>query len=667
MKCRLFHHDAFDLKVNRSLRLLLLVVLATLAIPSHAAANSLSEAQRAFAEGRFEEAAELYQVLADEKPADPRLWFNQGTAALAAGHPLEALDSLTRALDSSDVRLQRDTFYNSALAHYQAAADFIKEQSPREARRHLESAIAHLNTALDLDPEFADARFNAETISQFYQSLLFEVNLQATPPEGGAVEGGGTFLEGESISLRAFPQDGWRFVQWTEDPARTPRNANVSSTATFGTPTEPPAPQTTGQSSDKVFSKPRETVTDYLVPASSTTVTGHFIRTWQLQVETADPSAGTAGTSGTFDDQTSAPLKAEAQPHWAFERWEGEGIENPEAAETSVLMDADKTVTAHFTPAWYLEMEAVPPVHVEGLEPGTVQAGQLQPGSGYFAKNKPVEIMAAAVPGWEFSHWVGDGIDDPQSPSTTVMLDQNRKVTAVFRRTTKVILYALPPEGGKVSGAGDFPDRSEILLTAEPNRPEPSGGATSAGNAPTSPSAAPQGTSYSFERWVGRGIDPQRATEPETTLIVDGEHDIAAIFKSDDSSSDENSQDNQDQNNQDNQDQQNQQDSQDSNKSDQNQDPSQNEQSPDEQEQEQEQEPEQPDDQENDPEQPEPSGDSPNDQTGQQNHAEPQPLPGAMTREQAAQLLERLQRIEQKLPASSEAVEASQNTTGRDW
>ena len=41
-------------------------------------------------------------------------------------------------------------------------------------------------------------------------------------------------------------------------------------------------------------------------------------------------------------------------------------------------------------------------------------------------------IFAAAYPGYRFSHWVGTGILDSNSYSTSVDFDENTSVTAVF-------------------------------------------------------------------------------------------------------------------------------------------------------------------------------------------------------------------------------------------
>lgn len=72
---------------------------------------------------------------------------------------------------------------------------------------------------------------------------------------------------------------------------------------------------------------------------------------WALGVEASPTEGGTATGGGMYLDGDHAPLSAAPAGGWRFRFWSGSGIADTNAPVTSVVMDADKLVTAHFGPA----------------------------------------------------------------------------------------------------------------------------------------------------------------------------------------------------------------------------------------------------------------------------------------------------------------------------
>jgi hypothetical protein len=72
-----------------------------------------------------------------------------------------------------------------------------------------------------------------------------------------------------------------------------------------------------------------------------------------LLTVTADPpDGGTVTGSGAYVSGAVASVTATAAPGWTFLYWTGP-VTDPDAAATTVLMDADTTVTAHFAQTWF--------------------------------------------------------------------------------------------------------------------------------------------------------------------------------------------------------------------------------------------------------------------------------------------------------------------------
>ncbi|HOL18441.1 MAG TPA: hypothetical protein PLY40_09190, partial [Bacillota bacterium] len=118
-------------------------------------------------------------------------------------------------------------------------------------------------------------------------------------------------------------------------------------------------------------------------------------------------------------------------------------------------------------------------------------AGSVDPGAGTHALEKDKLVIVAAEPdeGWVFSHWVGP-VTDPKSPRTTLTLDSDIELEAVFvEEDPGYYAFTLQTRGrGEV-----FPDpgKHEFLSTEE--------GSLIAVKATPAPG-------YVFDRWTVNGL-----------------------------------------------------------------------------------------------------------------------------------------------------------------
>jgi hypothetical protein len=228
-------------------------------------------------------------------------------------------------------------------------------------------------------------------------------------------------------------------------------------------------------------------------------------------------------------------------------------------------------------------------------------------GKGSYPKGARAKITAVIKPGYAFSHWIGEGVENPDQAETTILMDQHRKIKPVIERVWNVIARAEPEEGGTTEGSGQHAIGTNISLKATPAE------------------------GYTFVSWEGQDIE--KPSEPEISIKVGtGPIDLVARFKSDkeDNSSEQQPEPkDQEQKDQD----KSQQDSADEPQA-------------------QPQEPEQ---------QPEESAEP---------EAQDEPESSAdITKEEALQLLDGLKDQEKKLPASPESLHEGtlHKTQGRDW
>ena len=146
----------------------------------------------------------------------------------------------------------------------------------------------------------------------------------------------------------------------------------------------------------------------------------------------------------SYEEDTVVDIEADPEEGWEFSHWEGEVAES-ESLETTVLMDGDKTVKAIFEEE-ELVVEFSLTMEVEGQ--GTVTP---EVGTHSFEEDTIVEIEAEPAEGWEFSHWEGE-VAESESPETTVLMDGDKTVKAIFEEENDFFRYS-EDYSGWVDGA----------------------------------------------------------------------------------------------------------------------------------------------------------------------------------------------------------------------
>ncbi len=185
---------------------------------------------------------------------------------------------------------------------------------------------------------------------------------------------------------------------------------------------------------------------------------------------------------------------AEARDLWAaaLDNY-GNTLElNPEAADAAANEEAVRrdiaTITRH------LRVAVHPP------EGGTVEGG------GAFARGYEVPVRARANDGWRFGTWAGDGIDDPESEETTVTLDQDREIAAVFVKVWNLTVESADPELGTAGTSGVYDEGADIPVEAEAF------------------------DYYAFTHWEGEGLEVDDPEAARTTVRLSQDARVRAHF-----------------------------------------------------------------------------------------------------------------------------------------
>ncbi|MBR3491586.1 MAG: hypothetical protein IKH44_04730, partial [Bacteroidales bacterium] len=153
------------------------------------------------------------------------------------------------------------------------------------------------------------------TLVANFSLLQFDITVSALPDEGGSVTGGGTYQYGQSCTLTAMANEGYTFINWTE-------NGNVvSSNASY----------------------------TFNVEANRSLVANFSLNSYTI-IATANPSnGGTVSGAGNHNYGASCTLTATAASGFTFANWTENGNVVSTEATYSFIVSGDRTLVANFS------------------------------------------------------------------------------------------------------------------------------------------------------------------------------------------------------------------------------------------------------------------------------------------------------------------------------
>lgn len=135
-------------------------VFALAAMLSSAQASPQS-AEQAYKKGDFPTAKEQYEEAAAQHPDTAPLQFDLGAAAYKSGEFDTALPAFQKALDTDQLPVQQQAYYNMGNTQYRLGQK-TEKSSPQETIKTWQSAVQSYDAALKLKPDDADAKFNRD-------------------------------------------------------------------------------------------------------------------------------------------------------------------------------------------------------------------------------------------------------------------------------------------------------------------------------------------------------------------------------------------------------------------------------------------------------------------------------------------------------------------------
>lgn len=175
--------------------------------------------------------------------------------------------------------------------------------------------------------------------------------------------------------------------------------------------------------------------------SSTKTATFKINQKWSLT-----PTAGTGGTvtpntTTELTDGVKHPITATPNTGYRFNKWVGSGITNPNSATTTILMDRKQTPKAQFIKIYTLTIQK------ESIKGGNGTINIL--GTKTYDTGTVVTLVATPNANSLFSGWIGP-VDDPTNPTTTITMNDDYTITALFTKTDQIVVDPNTIDFGKV-------------------------------------------------------------------------------------------------------------------------------------------------------------------------------------------------------------------------
>ena len=130
--------------------------------------GAASDALKNYARGKFSQARSEFERLARKSPDDSRLRYNAGAAAFQDEDYDTALKHFNQTLSARDLKLQQQSYYNLGNTHFRLGE---KTDDAKEKQQQWEQAIHQYESALKLNTNDVDAKFNVEVVKKKLEEL----------------------------------------------------------------------------------------------------------------------------------------------------------------------------------------------------------------------------------------------------------------------------------------------------------------------------------------------------------------------------------------------------------------------------------------------------------------------------------------------------------------
>ena len=258
-----------------------------------------------------------------------------------------------------------------------------------------------------------------------FQLNNYVISVTANPTNGGSVSGGGVFHYGDNCTVIASSNNGYNFINWTENGNPVSNQPSYTFTIT----------------SDRNLVA-NFTTQNYIITAIANPIEGGIV----------------SGTGG-YNYGDNCTLTATANTGYSFQRWTKNGTQVSTNPTYSFTVTESATFVAHFAlESHTINVAANPP------------EGGIVSGGGTFSYGQTCTVIASANIGFVFVRWMEDGMQVSDQPNYTFTVTCDRNLTAYFSPMSYEITAETNPENsGTIFGTGLYLSGETATLSVVPN------------------------------------------------------------------------------------------------------------------------------------------------------------------------------------------------------
>lgn len=215
----------------------------------------------------------------------------------------------------------------------------------------------------------------------------YAISVTASDTDGGTVSGGGTYLDGQTVTVAAVAGDGYEFVGWSE-------NGSIVST-------------------EAVYS---------FQAAADRNLSAQFVKTHVITLLVDPAGGGTTTGGGTVLEGAQVTVTAVPDGGYRFVAWKSDGEQVSTSNPYTFVATGDQTLTAVFeeVPVYAITAAIDPP------DAGTVT------GAGQYQEGATVTLTAVVNDGYDFTGWQENGVVVSTDNPYTFTAAGDRTFMAVF-------------------------------------------------------------------------------------------------------------------------------------------------------------------------------------------------------------------------------------------
>ena len=223
------------------------------------------------------------------------------------------------------------------------------------------------------------------------QPQQYTINVSANPSNGGTVQGGGTYNQGQSCTVTATANNGYTFNNWTENGNVVSNNASYT----------------------------------FNVTGNRTLVANFQAQTYTINAVASPNYGGTVTGGGTFNYGQTCTLTATPATGYAFVRWTKNGTQVSTNATYTFTVTESATYQAHFELQSFTITATANPTNG-----GTVTGG------GTYNYNQSCTLEATPNSGYIFVNWTKNGTQVSTNATYTFTVTESASYVANFQEFT---------------------------------------------------------------------------------------------------------------------------------------------------------------------------------------------------------------------------------------